>query len=93
MRQLFIWHEGDWVPANQVRRSAPSRGPSVISDHLDGLWNPADGRHYDSRSAYFRTMKAHGCEIDDRRYDPKVPQYEPEGIGQDIKRAMEAHGL
>lgn len=94
MRQVFVWRDGEWVERHLARpRHAPSVGPSVISDNLDGLLNPADGKRYDSKSAYFRTMRAHGCEVDDRRYDPKVPEYRPTGLSDDIRRAMDRHGL
>ena len=92
----FVWdrHAGEWVDASLFRRGgAPGAGPNVISDGLDGLWNPADGQRYDSKSAYYRTMRAHGCEVDDRRYEPRVPEYRSTGLRGDIRRAMDAHGL
>lgn len=38
---------------------------SVISDDLgkDGVFNPANGKRYDSKSAYYRAVKDAGCEI------------------------------
>lgn len=39
----------------------------VISDHLgegaSGVLNPVDGKKYDSKSAYYRTVKEAGCYV------------------------------
>lgn len=35
----------------------------VISDNLGAVWNPADGQTYDSKAAYYKAVKAAGCEI------------------------------
>lgn len=78
------------ITATESRRSHLSR-PYIISDHLDGVQNPVDGKHYDSKSAYYRTVKEAGCEI--MGSDPAAnrrPTYEPPGgVEEDIKRAIE----
>lgn len=35
----------------------------VIRDALDGVVNPCDGKPYDSKRAYYQTVKDHGCVI------------------------------
>lgn len=47
--------------ASAIRSSLPS--PMIISDNLDGVQNPCDGKIYDSKSAYYRAVKDAGCEI------------------------------
>ena len=93
------WHpERGMIPVDEWYRlmSGPNRRshlsrPYVISDHLDGVQNPVDGKRYDSKSAYYRTVKDAGCEI--MGSDPqanKRPEYEPPGgVEEDIKRAIE----
>jgi hypothetical protein len=43
----------------------PASGPFIVSDDLGsrGVLNPADGKKYDSKSAYYRAVKAKGNEI------------------------------
>lgn len=52
--------------ARRERAEAARSGlsaPMIISDHLDGVQNPCDGKTYDSKSAYYRAVKDAGCEI------------------------------
>lgn len=41
--------------------------PYIISDTLpggvNGMWNPATGKQADSKSAYYKSVRAAGCEI------------------------------
>lgn len=64
--RVNAWSEGKysdagWLVADDVQ------GPShyARSDDLgiNGVLNPADGKRYDSRSAYERAVKAAGCVI------------------------------
>jgi hypothetical protein len=62
------WHDLDapWpdncLPERNLARSdLPT--PRLIRDGLDNVWNPVDGRTYDSKSAYYSAVKAAGCEI------------------------------
>lgn len=58
---------GKLIPKHLYRRAPVARShlpsPMVISDSLDGVWNPMDGRHYDSKSAYYRSVRQRGGEI------------------------------
>lgn len=98
-RRHFFWDReardglGDWVEYRPTIRKRLT--PYVISDHLDGVRNPVDGRQYDSKSAYYKAVRAAGCEIagnDSRITEPQQREYVPQGIGQDLKRAFEQAG-
>lgn len=72
-----------------VARSAlPS--PMIISDQLDGVLSHADGRVYDSKSAYYAAVRAAGCEIvgNERMPEPQE-RYSPAGLKQDIATAID----
>ena len=51
----------------------------------------ADGRIYDSRSSYYASVRAAGCEIvgDDRSGFGRAGAHQPKNVGADIKRAIE----
>ena len=64
--------------------------PMQIRDTMDHVLNHADGRHYDSKRAYEKAVRAAGCEIvgnEDLSKHVKKPK-EPRDIGHDIKRAI-----
>jgi hypothetical protein len=66
--------------------------PNIISDCMDPTQNMVDGRHYTSKSEYQRAVRAAGCEIvgnDPAFKKPKAPEYQPKGVAEDIKRAIE----
>lgn len=66
--------------------------PFVRVDGMATTWNPADGRTYDSRSAYERAVKAAGCEIvgNDRAFaEPTRPQHRMTDLRPSIRRALE----
>ena len=68
--------------------------PNIISDVLDSTLNHADGKHYDSKSKYYRAVKEAGCEVvgnDSSITAPKHPEYKSEGVARDIKRAIDKH--
>ncbi|MDB5441093.1 MAG: hypothetical protein JWM33_3520 [Caulobacteraceae bacterium] len=73
----------------------PHATPAIRTDGMAETWNPADGRTYDSRSAYERAVKAAGCEIvgNDRAFaEPTAPGHRITNWGPDIARAMESQG-
>ena len=100
MRRHYFWdaeaigsdgRPGDWVEYVPQRRV--SKGPAIISDSLDGVWNPVDGRRYDSKSRYYKAVRDAGCEIagnDSSVSEPKPRQLvTPGNVGQDIARAYD----
>lgn len=82
---------GDWAPVPPRRGRL---GVMVISDTLDGVMNPADGRRYDSKSAYARAVRAAGCEIVGNEVPIQAARGRvPEGgVGGDVRRAIEELG-
>ena len=65
--------------------------PYIRADGMDPIMNHANGRMYDSRSAYERGVKDAGCVIvgDDMPTSPKVPEYNDRDLMQDIKTSIE----
>lgn len=63
--------------------------PYIRSDGMDTILNHADGKLYDSKSAYYGAVKAAGCEIADSKPVVTAKPKPPGGIGQDIKTAIE----
>jgi hypothetical protein len=72
--------------------------PRVISDHLDDVWNPVNGKKYDSKSAYYNAVKDAGYTIAGN--DSSITQAAeraraettaPKGLKDDLKAAWEQH--
>jgi hypothetical protein len=65
----YIVHDGTlrpWAEVAALRRERARSAlpcPYVIGDHLDDVQNPADGKVYDSKSEYYKAIRAAGCEI------------------------------
>lgn len=65
--------------------------PMLVRDGMDAVRSMADGKIYDSKSAYYGSVRRAGCEIvgdDIAGFGPR-PEYRPQGVGQDIKRSIE----
>lgn len=80
------------VPGERKARSDLPR-PYLRPDGMSDVWNPVDGRHYDSKSAYERAVKAAGCEIvgnDAGHWQKPFPTLEPEGVREDVIDAWNA---
>jgi len=58
------------------RGSLPYLNSDKLGEGVKGIFNPADGKTYDSKSAYYNAVKAKGLVIDDsqtpRKPDPKL---------------------
>jgi hypothetical protein len=67
--------------------------PYVINDTMQGTLNPIDGKMYDSKAKYYRTVREAGCEIAGN--DPSIskPRADRElsvaDRKRDIARALE----
>lgn len=63
--QRFIWDERvmQWVPFNLYRPPNSAGKVYVISDSLEGVYNPATGKTYDSKTRYFADLQARGCHV------------------------------
>ena len=81
------------APASIDKRSKLS-APNFVRDDLGlhGIRSQADGKKYDSRSSYYKSLKDQGAYIVDHKepkaYKPKVMK----GSGLDIKRALQKLG-
>ena len=57
--KTFVWRSGKWVEkkyaAPLARSSLPA--PMIISDTTRPFLSHADGKFYDSKSSYYRTLK------------------------------------
>lgn len=98
-RVTYVWKDGriwergtePWTPPARSDLAAPAIRP----DGMDAIRGHADGRMHDSKSAYYQSVKAAGCEIvgDDRSFRDacNTPrEYTPHGnVGADVKRAIE----
>jgi hypothetical protein len=69
--------------------SARSTGPHIILDTMEPIRSMADGKMYDSKSVYTRSVKAHGCEIIGNDKLPERRPVERPRAAQDIRRAIE----
>jgi hypothetical protein len=65
--------------------------PYIIGDSLGlhGLLNHADGKRYDSKSAYYGAVKAAGCEIIGNEKPTSKPKPIERVTGHEIKLAIE----
>ncbi len=91
-RTTYVLRGGELVD----KRTAPplnarAPAPMVRPDGMGPLRSMADGRIYDSRSAYLASVRAAGCEIvgDERAPFERRPALEPGRAGADIKTAIE----
>lgn len=95
MRERYVYREGlgvvsvfDLDPVEESKRTALS-APYIISDTMDPIRSMADGRMYDSKSAYTRGVKALGCEIVGNDKLPERKPIERPKAGRDIKNAID----
>lgn len=94
-RRSFILREGRiYERGTEPPRTPPARShlpcPAIRSDGMDAIRSMADGQFYDGKSAYYRSVKAAGCEIvgDDRAAFDRKPTHEDAGIGVGVGEDM-----
>jgi len=65
--------------------------PMIRADGMDPIRSMADGRVYDSKSRYYGSVKAAGCEIVGNEKAPfdRRPEFVSKNVGRDIKNALE----
>ena len=90
-RAVYVLRNGELV---DKRYAAPlhhaSSAPNIRTDGMDPLQSMADGKHYDSKSAYYASIRRAGCEIvGDDRNGFKADRGLSEMSGYDVKRAIE----
>lgn len=91
-RETYVLRDGQLVPkhlAQPLHAGAPA--PMIRTDGMDPIRSMADGRMYDSKSSYYGSVKAAGCEIvgNDKAPFDRRPEFVPSGVGRDIKTAIE----
>jgi hypothetical protein len=91
-RTTYVLRDGELID----KRSAPplhagAPAPMIRPDGMAPVRSMADGRIYESRSAYYASVRAAGCEIvgDERAPFERRPVFEPGRAGADIKAAIE----
>lgn len=99
MRLIWDKHARDFVPPSEWasrhgnrKRSHAVAAPYIRTDGMEATWNPANGRTYDSRSAYYAAVRDAGCHIvgDDATIPEAPGEFEaPGGVEQDIKDTIE----
>jgi hypothetical protein len=81
---------GEGAPV--ARSSLPT--PMIISDRMEATEHPCDGRFYESKSAFRKVTRQHGCiEVGTEKLKPK-PNTEPDskGIRESIQKAIAKAG-
>lgn len=82
--------EESWPEACIGHFGTVSKGaaPYIRPDGMDAIESPVNGMLYDSRSAYYRSIKAAGCEIvgNERPQRRSTPM---PSVRTDIRRAIE----
>lgn len=94
-KQCSGWHDLEaWpracIPERESKRS-PLGVPYIRTDGMSAIYSHADGQMYDSKSAYYASVKAQGLEIvGNEKLTPKAPP-EPSvvDIQRDVKTAIE----
>ena len=72
-------------PVAFLRTVGGNRASYISDEMIGGMLCPADGKTYDSKSSYYKAVKAAGCEIVGN--DPIKPS-KPQGESIDWKRAV-----
>jgi hypothetical protein len=88
------------ITAIEYEEVMPTRGVQIIGDYINGaggsIKNMADGKIYDSKSAYYKAVKASGCEVlgSDAPREAKPIEYKvcERDLAQDISNAYKQLG-
>jgi hypothetical protein len=64
-REVWVFRNGEVIPKHIAPPLHVKHAQSayVIGDSLDYVQNMADGKRYSSKSAYYKAVRAAGCEI------------------------------
>ncbi len=91
-RTTYVLRAGELV---DKRSAAPlhagAAAPMIRTDGMAPVRSMADGRIYESRSGYYASVRAAGCEIvgDERAPFERRPAFEPGPAAHDIKTAID----
>jgi hypothetical protein len=89
LHQTDEWPSECFEQFKRNRSELPA--PFIRADGMSPLINHADGRLYDSKSAYYRAVKDAGCEIIGNEKLPERKVFEPDAkdIARDVKTAIQ----
>lgn len=93
----FVLRDGVLTPKHLAARPPVARSalpcPAIRSDGMSTIRSMADGRLYDSRSAYERSVREAGCEIvGDDMGASSTPTYTPGNVERDVAEAIQQLG-
>ena len=95
MTRLF-WDKvsREFIPYDSLPPRPKPKGPIIIGDNIPDaggrtVLNPADGKHYSSKARYYEAVKRAGGEVKGNEKPRPRPGYQAQGVGQDVKRAIE----
>lgn len=105
-RQTFVFRNGDLVLKAQdgvlteeylnlphfSQSTWQGFGSDQLGEGVQGVFNHADGKRYDSKSQYERAVKAKGCRIVGNDYNGKKFNRQMEGdfnVGPQLKEAVQ----
>ena len=86
-RRRLLWRNGDWLEIPEGYTPA-RKGPYIISDTQAAFKSMADGKMYDSKSQYRRSLREQGY-VEMGNDLPQQKTYQPANVGKDIKDAIE----
>lgn len=94
-RQRYIYdrEKRELVPA-ELYQPKENKSAYIIQDSMDALIHPCTGTKIESKSAFRKITKAHGCtEMGNEKPTPQKPPSPLGGIREDLVRAAAAHGV
>jgi hypothetical protein len=92
----LVYHAENGKVLLDLRDKDQNRSTNIISDDLGtkGVKNPADGKVYDSKSAYYKAVKANGYEIvGNEKLKPKKPAVDNIDWQKAVAETMRERGL
>lgn len=96
MRTSYVYRNGElYERGTEPPRNPPARSslpcPAIRVDGMAPIRSMADGRMYDGKGAYYRSVKDAGCEIvgDDKAPFDAKPEFDPGPVIPDLKRAIQ----
>lgn len=89
---LYKWIDGVMVRVRDGGKMPIHYGGS---DDMGAVQNPVDGKTYDSKSAYYRSVKDSGCVIlGNEKVKPReTTSISKEALRSGLKEAAQKHGL
>ena len=95
-RETYVLRDGQLVPKHLAAplHASHGDGPMIIRDEMDFTRSMIDGSGHTSKRGYYRHVRANGCEIvgNERAPFERKNEYQPRGVGESIKRAIEQLG-